>query len=255
MYKSPPENNRIRFEASLFLCMCLSPFLMACAQENPSKNNGTETSYRVGKASRDGIGKWYFGREIAKTMDFAGAPWLERTDRNEEENTELAIEKLPLRPSSVVADLGAGTGYYAFRMAKKVTQGKVFAIDIQDRFVEFLEERRKELKISNLFPTKGTDSSIEMEKGSLDMVLMVDVYHELEFPQEMLRSIHRSLKSDGKLVLIEFRGEDPSIPIKQLHKMTVAQVKKELKENGFKLSYNGDFLPIQHFLIFEKSVQ
>jgi SAM-dependent methyltransferase len=226
---------------------------MACGQVKPDPEKMITSPYKKGIATRDGIGKYYHGREIAKTMDFAGAPWLERDERNEEENAEMAIRYLPISKNAVVADLGAGTGYYSFRIAEKIPEGKVYAIDIQPSFVEFLGERKKERNAQNLYPLLGNQTNIGLEKASVDLLLMVDVYHELEFPEEMLKAIYHVLKPDGKLVLIEFRGEDPTVPIKELHKMTVAQIRKELKPNGFSLSQKKDFLPIQHFLIFEKT--
>lgn len=221
----------------------------------PSHPGKQKTPYRFGVASRDGMGKWYYGREIAKTMDVSGAAWLERPNRNEEENTLTALEHIPLDASNVVADLGAGTGYYALRIAEKIPNGKVYAIDIQDGFVQFLEKQKKEKSLHNLYPVKGTDTSMGgIGAATLDLVVMVDVYHELAYPQEMLQAIHRSLKKTGKIVLIEFRGEDPAVLIKPLHKMSIAQAKKEFKANGFTLKEKGDFLPLQHFLLFEKIV-
>lgn len=186
-------------------------------------------------------------------MGFGGAAWLERDERQEEENTELAIQKLPITPTSVVADIGAGTGYYTFRIARRVPQGKVYAVDVQDESVRFLEKRAKELGLANVEVVKGEATTPNLPENSVDLAMMVDVYHELEFPYEMLQALRKSLKPDGKLLLIEYRAEDPSIPIKKLHKLSVKQADKELAANGFKLVQRGDFLPIQHFLVYQKT--
>ena len=200
----------------------------------------------------DGIGKVYKGREIASVMSAAGGAWLERDTRQKEENVALAISKLDLKPNSVVADIGAGTGYYSFRIAPKVPQGKVYAVEVQDEFITALQARKKELSLTNVEVIKGSNQSPNLPAASVDLAIMVDVYHELEYPQEMLQAIYKALKPTGKLLLLEYRAEDRAIPIKELHKMSVAQVNKELSANGFKLSRREDFLPIQHFLLYEK---
>jgi predicted methyltransferase len=200
----------------------------------------------------DGTGKVYMGREIAGIMSAAGGSWLERSNRQQEENVEAAIARMPLAAGSVVADIGAGTGYYTFRIAPKVPQGKVLAVEVQKAFVEALEERKQELGLKNVQVVKGASRSPNLPEASVDLALLVDVYHELEYPREMLQAIHRALKPEGKLLLLEYRAEDPSIPIKELHKMSVAQVNKELGANGFKLYKQEGFLPIQHFLLYEK---
>ena len=148
--------------------------------------------------------------------------------------------------------MGAGSGYYTFRIAPKVPDGKVFAVEIQDDAIQYLQNRSKELGFENVVPIKGTETSPNLPEYQLDLIILVDVYHELEYPVEMLAGIRKSLKSDGKLLLIEYRGEDPEVAIKPLHKMTVEQVEKELSANGFKLVENGQFMKIQHFLVFGK---
>jgi len=201
----------------------------------------------------DGTGKVYQGREIAHVMGAAGGEWLERDTRQKEENVALAIAKLNLAPNSVVADIGAGTGYYTFRIAPKVPQGKVYAVEVQDEFIAALETRKKELGLTNVAVIKGSNQSPNLPAGAVDLAIMVDVYHELEYPQEMLQAIHKTLKPTGKFLLLEYRAEDPTVPIKELHKMSVAQVNKELSANGFKLYQRENFLPIQHFLLYEKA--
>lgn len=209
-------------------------------------------SYSFKNPSRDGTGKYYLGREISQVMGFAGKNWLERDTREEEENVSLAIEKLPINSSSVVADIGAGSGYYTFRIAPKVANGKVYAVDIQEAAVNYLANKSSDFGFDNVEAVKGDEMNPNLPQNTIDLAIMVDVYHELSYPKEMLQAIWKSLKPNGKIILLEYRGEDPTIPIKALHKMTEKQAKKELEDNGFRLVENGDFLKIQHFLVFEK---
>jgi ubiquinone/menaquinone biosynthesis C-methylase UbiE len=212
----------------------------------------TAEVYAFKDPSSGGTGKVYMGREIAQLMSFQGKDWLERDSRPNEENTALAISNLPVSRNSVVADIGAGTGYYTFRIAEKVPDGKVYAVEIQEAAVQYLKERAQQLNVDNVEAIQGGEQSPNLPENALDLVIMVDVYHELLYPQEMLKAIKRSLKSNGKLLLIEYRGEDPKLRIKKLHKMTVQQIEKELGSNGFRLAQNGQFMNIQHFLVFEK---
>ncbi|MFL0685760.1 MAG: class I SAM-dependent methyltransferase [Algoriphagus aquaeductus] len=216
--------------------------------QQPAKNPG----YTNKNPSYDGIGKVYMGREISFVMGFEGMAWLERRSREQEESVSLAIKNLPVSESSVVADIGAGSGYYTFKIAPKVPKGKVYAVEIQEKAINYLKEKSQELGISNVVPVMGSEKSPNLPTASVDLAIMVDVYHELEYPVEMLASIRQSLKPGGKLLLIEYRGEDPEVAIKPLHKMTVKQAEKELTANGFKLVQNGQFMKIQHFLVFEK---
>ncbi|MEJ7587602.1 MAG: class I SAM-dependent methyltransferase [Ferruginibacter sp.] len=212
----------------------------------------SDTIYTWHKASRDGIGKFYHGREISQVMGASGSEWLERDEREQEENAQLAIEKMKLVSNMTIADIGAGTGYYSFRLSSKVPQGKVIAVEIQDEMIHYLQQKKSLLKDSIVSITKGSELSPNLPANSIDLAIMVDVYHELEFPREMLQAIRKSLKIDGKILLVEYRGEDPAVPIKPLHKTTVIQITKELEANGFQLSYQGDFLPLQHFLLYQK---
>jgi precorrin-6B methylase 2 len=237
------------------ILLLLSPVVFGCSGSPSHQQQSTSADtlvYGRVRASPDGIGKTYFGREIAQVMGFAGAAWLERDEREEEENAQVAIGLLPLNASSVVADIGAGTGYYTFRIARLVPQGKVLAVEVQDESVRYLQERVKAGGVQNVEVVKGRESTPQLLPLSVDVALMVDVYHELEYPQEMLRAIHAALRPGGKLVLLEYRAEDPTVPIKRLHKLSVRQAKKELEANGFQMVRQDDRLPIQHFLVFEK---
>ncbi|RYD94545.1 MAG: methyltransferase [Sphingobacteriales bacterium] len=211
-----------------------------------------DSIYTYKTASRDGTGKWYKGREIAHFMDFAGAAWLERNTRQKEENTNLAIQKLPMNAGSIIADIGAGTGYYTFRIADKVPKGKVYAVEIQDDAITYLKNKAGQRDQKNVAVVKGGEKSPNLPANAVDLAIMVDVYHELSYPQEMLQAIRRSLKPGGKLLLLEYRAEDPKVSIKPLHKMTVEQVNKELAANGFKLVQRENFLPMQHYLVYQK---
>lgn len=211
-----------------------------------------EEGYTYKEPTRDGTGKYYMGREIAQIMGASGTAWLERSSRQREENSNLAISKFPVKPNSVVADIGAGSGFYTFRVAKRVPEGKVYAVEIQEQMLRFLENRKTELNASNVEIIQGDTASVNLPVNSIDMAFMVDVYHELSYPKEVLAGIYKALRPAGKLVLLEYKAEDPTVAIKELHKMSVTQVTQELSANGFKLSSHGDFLPIQHLLVFEK---
>jgi precorrin-6B methylase 2 len=201
----------------------------------------------------DGTGKVYLGREIARVMSASGGAWLERSSRQQEEDADAAIARMPLSKNSIVADIGAGTGYYTFRIAARVPEGKVFAVEVQDDFVGALEERKKTVGATNVTVVKGSASSPNLRDTSIDLAVMVDVYHELDYPREMLLSIRNALKPGARLLLLEYRAEDPSVPIKELHKLSIAQANKELQANGFVLEEAASFLPIQHFLLYRKA--
>jgi precorrin-6B methylase 2 len=229
---------------------CSLLFCLAICFKLSAQQTGKVYTYKT--ASVGGEGKFYFGREIAQVMSFDGAAWLERGSRQREENTELAISKLPISKNSVVADIGAGTGYYTFRIAPKLPAGKIYAVEIQDDAIKYLENKSRQLQYNNVTVIKGGERSPNLPANSIDLAIMVDVYHELRYPQEMLQAIRQSLKPKGKLLLLEYRAEDPEVAIKILHKMSVAQVNKEMKANGFHLAQRGEFMPIQHFLVYQK---
>lgn len=201
----------------------------------------------------DGIGKIYMGREIAQVMGHQGAGWLERSSRESEEQPQKVIAALNLKSDSVVADIGAGTGYFSFRIAPQIPQGKVYAVDIQPEMLEILSELKDEKKISNVEPILGSEISPNLPDNSVDLALMVDAYHEFEFPREMMTGIVRSLKPKGRVVLVEYRGENPFVLIKPLHKMAQKQVRQEMTVAGLKYVETRNGLPQQHILIFERT--
>jgi SAM-dependent methyltransferase len=208
--------------------------------------------YTDGPATPDGIGKFFHGREIAHVMGHPAIKWLERTEREMEEAPSKAIAAIDLAPNAVLADIGAGSGYYSFRLSEKVPQGKIVAVDIQPEMLDFLRKKSAELGITNVEPHLGTIEDVKLPAASLDAALMVDSYHEFSHPREMLASLHHALKPGGRIFLLEFRGEDPKVPIKPLHKMTEAQARLELESAGFRFVSNLRPLPWQHFMIFER---
>lgn len=222
-----------------------------CISPGQNVHKPEDSIYTYAKGSADGTGKYYMGREIAQIVSGSATTWLERDNRDQEENTNLAIQKMPLTPNAVVADIGAGSGYYTFKIAAKVPQGKVYAEDVQDEMIKYLNDKKQKLDSKNVEVIKGSNKSVNLPPGSVDLVVMVDVYHELGYPHETLQSLKNALKPAGKLLLIEYRGEDPAVHRNRLHKTTVKQLNKEFAANGFKLTYQGEFLPIQHFLIYE----
>jgi len=211
-----------------------------------------ETPYTSKVASRDGIGKVYLGREISQTVSSHAISWLERRDREAEERPTLVMENLALKPDDVVADIGAGSGYFTFLMAPLVPEGKVIAVDIQQEMLDFVEGRKKLKQVRNVETLLGTIEDTKLPEGQVDVVLMVDAYHEFSHPREMMLSIVNGLVPGGRVVFLEYRGEDPKVPIKPLHKMTVKQITHEMESVGLHFVEVRDFLPIQHFLIFEK---
>jgi SAM-dependent methyltransferase len=208
--------------------------------------------YITAAPSVDGIGKIFMGREIAKVMGHPGIGWLERTDREKEEAPSKAIAMLGLAPDTVIADIGAGSGYYSFRIASIVPNGKVVAVDIQPEMLDHLKNEAARRKIGNVEPHLGTIDDIKIAPDTLDAVLMVDAYHEFSHPVEMLHSIRTALKPGGRIYLLEFRAEDPRVPIKPLHKMSEEQAVREFGALGFAFVENKPGLPWQHLLVFEK---
>ena len=192
----------------------------------------------------------YMGREIAVTMHFTGAPWLVRESREREEECSTLLKALKLEPDDVVCDLGCGNGFYALKIAKLVPKGKVIGVDIQPEMLRMLRERARVTGVNNIDLILGTLSDPKLPVGQVDLVFCVDAYHEFSHPVKMLRSIRKSLSKNGRLALVEFREEDPLVPIKPLHKMSKQQILKELIPNGFKLVGQFDQLPWQHVMFF-----
>lgn len=194
------------------------------------------------------------GRRFAQVMGAAGAPWLVRAERIEEEQPDKALDELKLEPGMVVADIGAGVGYMSLRMARRVgPTGKVYANDLQPEMLAMLRENAAREKAANVIAVQGAVDDPRLPPNTMDLVLLVDVYHEFSQPQAMLRKIRETLKDDGRLVLLEYRGEDPRVPILADHKMTVAQVKQELEAEGFRLAEVIGSLPRQHILVLRKA--
>ncbi len=193
------------------------------------------------------------GRVYAQPMGVQGAPWLERRERDDEENTSLAVRLLGIKKGWRVADIGAGSGYFTVRMAKAVGDtGRVYANDIQPGMLELLTQNVARAKLANVTPVLGAIDDPRLPAASLDLALMVDVYHEFSQPQAMLRKLREALKPGGRLVLLEYRAEDPTVPIRPEHKMTKAQVKLEVEAEGFKQWRVYDDLPQQHVIIFTR---
>lgn len=249
----------MRFVSATLLILSLTLGLgwMAFHSKEPSApppvlQTAALPDYRYGKASADGIGKFFHGREIAQVMGHPAIGWLERENREDEEAPTKAINALELAPDAVIADIGAGSGYYSFRIAQKIPQGRVVAVDIQQEMLDFLKERSAELEIGNIQPHLGSLTGLDLPEKSLDAALMVDAYHEFSNPAEMLRSLFKTLRPGGRVFLLEYRAEDPLVPIKPLHKMTEAQARLEFSAAGFHFISNTHHLPWQHFMVFER---
>ena len=221
---------------------------------------------------QNGTGKFYMGREIAQVMGPGGIEWLDRPEREEEEHPAEVLDSLDLRPErddqekpsivldalklrggETVVDLGAGSGYFTFRIAPRVGRaGKVLAVEIQDEMLQAIRQRAQALKVTNVEAVKGSETDPNLPAKAVDLVLMVDVYHELAYPFEVMTKIHEALKPGGRVVFVEYRKEDPDVPIKLVHKMSVEQVKREMKAVGLAHLQTLETLPLQHILVFEK---
>ncbi len=208
--------------------------------------------YTIKAGDPNGIKKWYMGRQIAQVMSHYGIDWLERQEREMEENTSQLLKNLAIKPGMVIADIGAGSGYHSTLMSKMVGNGKVYAVDVEPEMIAYLNDRITLEGTKNIVPVLSTEQSISLPGNAIDMMLLVDVYHEFSYPYEMAVSMLNALKPGGKLVLVEFRSEDPMVPIKTIHKMSEAQAVKELKAAGFIFEKNISNLPWQHCLIFRK---
>ena len=201
----------------------------------------------------DGIGKFYFGREIARVMGPGGIVWLDREERATQEQPQVMIDALQIRPGQTIADLGAGSGYYSFRIAPRVgPKGKVLAIDIQPEMLRAIEARARREQVDNVVTILGSADDPHLADASVDLLFMVDVYHELEYPYEVMTRVRTALKPDGRVALIEYRKEDPAVAIKDVHKMSEQQIIRELEAAGFKHLRTLRSLPVQHLVIFTK---
>jgi SAM-dependent methyltransferase len=241
-----------RIARSLSLTVLAALLLCIATLTHADAGNPAERYARV-PAGADGIGKRYMGREIAGVMGWQGAAWLEREEREREERTDLLVAALQLKPGMVVADIGAGTGYLARRMAPAITPGgKVLAVDVQPEMVRMLQAMVRQSGLTQVQPLLGAEDDVKLPANSVDLAIMVDVYHELAFPYEVLASIIRALKPDGQLVFVEYRAEDPKVPIKALHKMSEAQIKREAAVHALVWDRTVGTLPWQHLVVFRK---
>jgi len=231
----------------LLFIVCLLTFEKSTAQVA-----NTEVKYTYKRGDYNGIGKWYMGREIAYVMGFQGIDWLERSEREKEENVSTLIKNMRIKPNDSIADIGAGSGYHVFKMAPLAEKGLVYAVDIQWEMLDAVQKKKTLTNVKNVETILGTEKSVNLPKHSVDKVLMVDVYHEFSYPVEMIESIKNALKTKGQLFLIEYRGEDSNVPIKKIHKMTEKQSVLEMEAAGFILKENIRNLPWQHCMIFEK---
>jgi precorrin-6B methylase 2 len=238
------------FALAVLLATAAAPAVSLSAQATSAP--GTAPGYEIRAASPDGTGKFYMGREIALVMGYQGAEWLERPTREQEERTHLFVQRVELQPTDVVAEIGAGTGYVAFPIAERVPQGKVLAVDIQPQMLAIMNQKKAELGVDNLETVLGTEKDPGLPKAGVNLIYIVDAYHEFSYPFEMGQAMFESLKPGGRLILLEYRGEDPSIPIKELHKMTEAQARAEMAVVGFQWVRTDEYLPEQHVLIFQK---
>lgn len=237
----------VRALLAAFSAAALWALAIPCPAQAPADR------YEAIPRSADGIGKRYMGREIAGVMGWQGAAWLEREEREREERGDLLLQALELKPGIQVADIGAGTGYHSRRWAARVgPAGTVYAVDVQPQMVAMLEAASRKAGIANIRPVLGTEKDVKLAPASIDMAVMVDVYHELEYPHEVLQSIVRALKPGGKLVFVEYRAEDAKVPIKPLHKMSEAQVKKEAAAHPLVYERTVNTLPWQHVIVFAK---
>jgi ubiquinone/menaquinone biosynthesis C-methylase UbiE len=201
----------------------------------------------------EGTGKFYMGREVAQVMGPGGIPWLDRPAREQEEQPEKVIDALGLHEGEVVVDLGAGSGYFSFRMAPKVGKtGKVFAVEIQDEMLAAIRKRATATRITNVEAVKCTETDPGLPANAVDLVLMVDVYHELAYPFEVMTEVRKALRPGGRVVFVEYRKEDPRVPIKEVHKMSVEQLDREMKAVGMARVQTVETLPWQHIVFFER---
>ena len=243
--------------ACLLAMLLLAGGLAACERSAPVSNPADTTAVYVYRTSEHpaGTGKFYMGREIAAMTEHEGAGWLERPDRAVSEFPDRLVQALDLRPTDVVADIGAGTGYFTVRISPRVPQGKVFAVDIQPEMLARIRARVAADSIENVVPILGSDQDPNLPADSVDVALIVVSYHEFSHPREMIARIVEALKPGGRLVLVEYRAEDPTLSVDPLHRMSQAQARREMAAMGLVWSQTKDILPQQHLMIFEKPLE
>jgi SAM-dependent methyltransferase len=248
MYTSPPFG--------LLRCLILVLAISTTGTGLKAQAAAIETPlYTTGPASSDGIGKFYYGREIAHFMTHEGAAWLERPEREKEERPDLLIKTLQLRQGDVVADIGCGSGYFSWRLGQAVgDRGIVYGVEIQPEMLQLLDTKMRERRALNVLGVLGTPQTPNLPER-VDLVLMVDVYHEMSHPAEMMEAICYSLKPGGRLVLVEYRAEDSKVAIKPLHKMSESQIKKEMADLPLQYVETVHTLPQQHVLIFRRKAR
>jgi ubiquinone/menaquinone biosynthesis C-methylase UbiE len=250
------QNKQMHLPITFKLILFLQVTVLFCSptlwSEDVKKSNSKDSYYLKGERTKDGIGKYYLGREISQVMGHLGAGWLERPKREQEERTDLLIKNMKLSATDHVADIGAGSGYFSFRISPLVPQGRVHAVDISPQMLGIIRAKKGKGGFDNILTVQSSIKNTTLEPNSIDCALIVDAYHEFSYPREMAQSIFRSLKQKGRLILIEYRQEDPGVPIKLLHKMSEKQARKEICEVGYVWKETLDFLPQQHFIVFEK---
>ena len=259
MMKSVPRQKKIywdHFISSRVFCLSLALILIIASSPSLpfpfTLTKGPSVFY--GEDASKNPPTTYKGRVIAPVMSAEGADWLVRADREEFEQPEKVVDALKLQKGMIVADIGAGVGYFSLRIAKRVgAEGKVLAVDIQPEMLSLLKKNQEREGLTNVEPILSTVTDPHLPQELVDLALLVDVYHECQYPEEMIRQIRNSLNKNGRLVLIEYRGEDPEVPIKPEHKMTVKQVLAEIEPMGFQLKERLEFLPWQHILVFKKA--
>jgi len=234
------------------LALMVSLLVCGCTESNEPAYSAAAELYVAGKASADGIGKYYMGREISKVMGHRGAAWLDRRERATQERTDLLIENLAVKPSDHIADVGAGTGYFTIPMAKLAHTGRVYAVDIVAKMLAMIGAAAENEKLDNVETVLASEADPNLARRSIDLALLVDAYHEFSHPYEVMRGIVHALKPGGRAVLVEYRGGDPRVPILRLHKMTEQQVIKEMTAIDLEWVEARDFLPQQHFIVFRK---
>ncbi len=240
---------------SYVCCWCLAISAPALPGAPPQATGEAAPRYETRKDhDPDGIGKFYMGREIAQVMGHLAAEWLERPEREQEERPSKLLDALQIRPGDAVADIGAGSGYLTFRLARRTgPKGKVFAVDIQPEMLALIRQRMKASGVTNIELIQGTEADPKLPPNATDLILMVDVYHEFSYPWEMTTAMVRALKPGGRLVFVEYRKEDPDVPIKLVHKMTERQVLKEMSPHPLTWVKTLSILPRQHIIVFKKN--